>query len=306
MNLGGFVTEQRNHSTRNIDKVNTLEMIRLINDEDKKVAYAVENELEVISMAIDRITENILKGGRLIYLGAGTSGRLGILDAAECPPTFGVSPDLVQGIIAGGDRAILKAVEGAEDDYDLGKEDLKNIGFNSKDTLIGIAASGRTPYVLGGLDYANGLGALTISLTNNPNSQVSKLSQMSINPMVGPEVVTGSTRMKAGTSQKMVLNMISTGVMIKLGKIYGNLMVDVQTTNAKLIERAKNIIVEATGISKEEASNYLELSDNDVKLAILLVKTGLSRDMGLELLDRHNGYLAKAIEGNVENKGERE
>lgn len=295
MDIKSFVTEQRNELSKNIDKLSTLEMVKIMNEEDKNVAFAVEKELDNISIAIDVIHERVFNGGRLIYMGAGTSGRLGILDASECPPTFGVDSSMVHGLIAGGYDAVFKSKEGAEDDKSLGVIDLKDINFSSKDVLVGIAASGRTPYVIGGLEYANEIGAQTISLTCNPNSEMAKVAKLAISPVAGPEVVTGSTRMKAGTSQKMVLNMLSTGVMIKLGKVYGNLMVDVQTNNAKLIERAKNIIVEATNISKEEASKYLEVADNNVKLAILLIKTGVSKEEGIELLDANTGYLAKAI-----------
>lgn len=295
MEIKRFVTEQRNEASKNIDKVSTIEMVKIFNEEDKKVALAVEKELQNISKAIDIISEKVTKGGRLIYMGAGTSGRLGILDASECPPTFGVDSNMVQGLIAGGYEAVFKSKEGAEDDKTLGVKDLKDIEFSLKDVLVGIAASGRTPYVIGGLEYANELGAETISLTCNPKSQMASVAKLSISPVPGPEVVTGSTRMKAGTAQKMVLNMLSTGIMIKLGKVYGNLMVDVQTNNEKLVQRAKNIIVEATDVTEEEASKYLEISDRNVKLAILLIKTGVSKEEGINLLDKNNGYLSKAI-----------
>ncbi|MBU5438935.1 N-acetylmuramic acid 6-phosphate etherase [Tissierella sp. MSJ-40] len=296
MELGSLITEQINENTKNIDRATTLEMVRMINDEDKKVAYAVEKELENISSAIDIIAKKIEEGGRLIYMGAGTSGRLGILDASECPPTYGVNPELVQGLIAGGHTAMFKAVEGSEDSKELGIEDLKIINLNSRDVLVGIAASGRTPYVIGGLTHADKIGCPTISITCNPNSEMSKLSKLSISPIVGPEVVSGSTRMKAGTAQKMVLNMLSTGVMIKLGKVYGNLMVDVQTNNIKLIERAKSIIMQATDVSRKVAEEYLDIAENDVKLAILMIITNVSKEVGIELLEKHKGYLAKAID----------
>lgn len=295
MEIKNFVTEQRNEASKNIDKVSTLEMVKIFNDEDKKVAIAVEKELENISLGIDIISEKVSKGGRLIYMGAGTSGRLGVLDASECPPTFGVDSGMVVGLIAGGHEAMFKSKEGAEDDKALGMKDLKKIDFSKDDVLVGIAASGRTPYVIGGLEYAKKIGAETISLTCNPDSEMAGVSKLAISPVPGPEVVTGSTRMKAGSAQKMVLNMLSTGIMIKLGKIYGNLMVDVQTNNEKLIQRAKNIIIEATGLAQEKASEYLKQADNDVKLAILLVKTGVSKEEGIELLNKNNGYLAKAI-----------
>lgn len=295
MDIKSFITEQRNDLSKDIDKVSTLEMVKIMNEEDKKVAIAVEKELDNISLAIDLIYEKVFNGGRLIYMGAGTSGRLGILDASECPPTFGVDSSMVQGLIAGGYDAIFKSKEGAEDDKTLGVKDLKDINLSSKDVLVGIAASGRTPYVIGGLEYANEIEAWTISLTCNPDSEMAKVANHAISPVPGPEVVTGSTRMKAGTSQKMVLNMLSTGVMIKLGKVYGNLMVDVQTNNAKLIQRAKNIIVEATNVSIEEAGRYLDIADNNVKLAILLIKTGVTKEVGIDLLAENKGYLAKAM-----------
>lgn len=251
--LEKLTTESRNENTLNIDKVSTLEMVKIINNEDKKVAFAVENELENIAKAIDGIVDRINRGGRLIYIGAGTSGRLGILDASECPPTYGVSEELVQGIIAGGKEAIFRAKEGAEDSEELAITDLKDKSLSENDVIVGLAASGRTPYVIGGLKYANDIGALTISVTCNGDSEVSKVAQISIAPIVGAEVVTGSTRLKAGTAQKLVLNMLSTGTMIKLGKVYGNLMVDVKATNEKLVERAKRIVCEATGVERGQA-----------------------------------------------------
>lgn len=296
MNIRNLITEQINKDTKDIDKVSTLEMVRLINNEDKKVALAVEEELPNISEAIDVIAERLDKGGRLVYMGAGTSGRLGILDAAECPPTFGVEPELVHGLIAGGQEAILKAVEGAEDSKELGKSDLIDINFTSNDVLVGIAASGRTPYVIGGIEYANGIGAFTISVTCNTNSKMSEVSKIAISPVVGPEALTGSTRMKAGTAQKMVLNMLSTGTMVKLGKAYGNLMVDVQTNNIKLIERAKNIVMQATGTTEEIARESLKITDNNVKLSILMIITGMSKYEAEKSLKNNKGYLAKAIE----------
>lgn len=298
MEIKKLPTEQRNPNSEDIDKKSTLEMVKIFNEEDKKVALAVEKELENISMAIDIISEKLSKGGRLIYMGAGTSGRLGILDASECPPTFGVDASMVEGLIAGGYEAIFKAKEGAEDNKDLGVEDLKEIDFSPKDVLVGIAASGRTPYVIGGLEYANEIGAETISLTCNPHSEMGEVAKLSISPVPGPEVVTGSTRMKAGSAQKMVLNMLTTGTMIKLGKVYGNLMVDVQASNEKLVQRGKNIVVEATGVSEEEASQYLTKADKSVKLAILLIKSGLNKEEGKALLEKNKGYLAKAIDEN--------
>ncbi|MBZ9607404.1 N-acetylmuramic acid 6-phosphate etherase [Clostridium estertheticum] len=295
LNLKKLTTESRNENTMDIDKISTLEMVKKINNEDKKVAEAVEKELPKIVEAIDCIVERMYKGGRLIYIGAGTSGRLGILDASECPPTYGISEELVQGIIAGGKQAMFSAMEGAEDSKELAVKDLKNKNITENDTIVGLAASGRTPYVIGGLEYANEIGALSISVTCNANTQVSKASKISIEPVVGAEVVTGSTRLKSGTAQKLVLNMLSTGVMIKLGKVYGNLMVDVKSTNEKLIERAKLIICEATGIAIEEASQILNKTDFDVKLSIFMILSNLSKEEAKIILDENKGYIAKAL-----------
>lgn len=295
IDLEKLTTESRNENTLDIDKVSTLEMVKKINDEDKKVALAVESELPKIAEAIDGIVNRMHKGGRLIYIGAGTSGRLGILDASECPPTYGVSEELVQGIIAGGKDAIFRAKEGAEDSKELAIEDLKNKSLNENDTVVGLAASGRTPYVIGGLEYANKIGALTISITCNKNSEVAKTAKISIAPVVGAEVVTGSTRLKSGTAQKLVLNMLSTGTMIKLGKVYGNLMVDVRATNEKLVERAKKIVCEATGITREESEKILKETDFDVKLSIFMTLSKLNKNEAKKILDANKGYIAKAL-----------
>lgn len=295
IDLEKLTTESRNQNTLNIDKVSTLEMVKIINSEDKKVALAVEEELPKIAEAIDGIVERMHKGGRLIYIGAGTSGRLGILDASECPPTYGVSEELVQGLIAGGKEAIFRAKEGAEDSKELAVEDLKGISLSENDTVVGLAASGRTPYVIGGLEYANEIGALTASITCNANSEVAKAAKISIAPVVGAEVVTGSTRLKSGTAQKLVLNMLSTGTMIKLGKVYGNLMVDVRATNEKLVERAKKIVCEATGVEREEAENVLNQTDFDVKLSIFMILSNLNKDEAKKVLDENKGYIAKAL-----------
>ncbi|WP_291650988.1 N-acetylmuramic acid 6-phosphate etherase [Clostridium sp.] len=295
IDLEKLTTESRNQNTIDIDKVSTLEMVKKINNEDKKVAEAVEVELPKIAEAIDGIVKGMHKGGRLIYIGAGTSGRLGILDASECPPTYGVSEELVQGIIAGGKEAIFRAKEGAEDSKELAVEDLKLKNINENDTVVGLAASGRTPYVIGGLNYANEIGALTVAVTCNANSEVSKAAKISIAPVVGPEVVTGSTRLKSGTAQKLVLNMLSTGVMIKLGKVYGNLMVDVRATNAKLVERAKKIVCEATGVQREEAEKILNETDFDVKLSIFMILSKLNKDEAKTILENNNGYIAEAL-----------
>lgn len=296
LGLSKLTTESRNQNTLDIDKVSTIEMVKKINNEDKKVAEAVEKEIPQIAKSIDGIVDRIHKGGRLIYMGAGTSGRLGILDASECPPTYGVSEELVQGLIAGGHEAIFRAKEGAEDSKELAVNDLKEKNLNSNDIVVGLAASGRTPYVIGGLEYANEIGALTISITCNKDSEVSKTSKIAISPVVGAEVVTGSTRLKAGTAQKLVLNMLSTGTMIKLGKVYGNLMVDVRATNEKLVERAKRIVCEATNVSTEEATKYLEETKFDVKLAIFMILSGLNKEKAEEKLVENKGYIAKALE----------
>nr|RNJ70479.1 MAG: N-acetylmuramic acid 6-phosphate etherase [Leptolyngbya sp. IPPAS B-1204] len=296
MDLGKLSTEQRNPNTAEIDRVSTLDMVRLINEEDKKVALAVEQVLPEIAQAVDLIADQIKRGGRLFYIGAGTSGRLGILDASECPPTYGVDFGLVVGLIAGGDGAIRKAVEGAEDRPELGASDLKAHNFNAQDVLVGLAASGRTPYVIGGLAYANSLGAHTIAIACTPNSEIGRLAEIAIEPLPGPEVVTGSTRMKAGTAQKLVLNMLSTGAMIKIGKVYGNLMVDVQASNQKLVERCKRIVCEATGIERCRAEELLTLTNYDVKLAILIQQTGLTIEAATQLLQHAEGYLQRAID----------
>ncbi|MBY6757658.1 N-acetylmuramic acid 6-phosphate etherase [Clostridium botulinum] len=295
ISLDKLVTESRNENTKNIDRVETLEMLKMINDEDKKVAEAVEKELIHIAKAVDKIGEAFFNGGRLIYVGAGTSGRLGVLDASECPPTYGVSYDLVRGIIAGGQSAMFKAREGAEDSKKLCIKDLENINFGKNDILVGIAASGRTPYVIGGLEYANGIGATTISVTCNPESEMSKIANISIAPVVGPEVITGSTRMKAGTAQKMVLNMLSTGAMVKTGKVYGNLMVDLKATNEKLVERAKRIVMQATGSKREQVEKILKETNFDVKLSIFMIESSLDKIKAKEILDKNKGYIVEAI-----------
>ncbi|MGL5756449.1 MAG: N-acetylmuramic acid 6-phosphate etherase [Paraclostridium sp.] len=296
LNLGKLTTESRNQNTLDIDKISTLEMVKKINNEDKKVALAVETQLPQIAKAIDGIVDRMHKGGRLIYIGAGTSGRLGILDASECPPTYGVSEDLVQGVIAGGQEAIFRAKEGSEDSKELAIQDLKEKSLNENDTLVGIAASGRTPYVIGALEYANKIGALTVSITCNSDSEVAKVAKISISPVVGAEVVTGSTRLKSGTAQKLVLNMLSTGSMIKMGKVYGNLMVDVKSTNEKLVERAKKIVSEATGININEATEVLNKTDFDVKLSIFMILSNLEKIKAKEILDSNKGYIAKALQ----------
>ena len=290
-------TEERNTNTRNIDAVDTLDMLKLINDEDKKVALAVEKELPQIAKAVDIIASHLKIGGRLIYCGAGTSGRLGILDAVECPPTFSTEPEQVVGLIAGGYPAIFKAVEGAEDSIALGKEDLQNLDFSSKDVLVGIAASGRTPYVLGCMDYAKSMGSPVISVTCCPGSDVANMADISIAPTPGPEVITGSTRLKSGTAEKLVLNMLSTGAMIRLGKVYGNLMVDVKPSNEKLIHRCKKIVSDATGVTIKEAEGYLEKCAYRPKVAIVMILCNVDADTAKELLKNNDERISKAVEG---------
>lgn len=296
IDLSQLATEQRNPNTARIDQVSTLEMVQLINAEDQRVAQSIESVLPDIAQAIDRIATQFQQGGRLFYIGAGTSGRLGILDASECPPTYGVEFGKVIGLIAGGDAAIRKAVEGAEDNRELAATDLQAHQFTEADVLVGLAASGRTPYVIGGIQYAKSLGAFTIAIACTPNSQIGTIADLAIEPLPGPEVITGSTRMKAGTAQKLILNMLSTGAMIKIGKVYGNLMVDVQASNAKLVERCKRIVCEATGVDRHRAEQLLNLTDYDVKLAILIDRTGLSLDCAQALLEEAAGYLQKAID----------
>lgn len=302
MDLEKLITEGRNPETMEIDKLNTLDMLKKINDEDKKVPLAVEKVISDIAKAVDSIVERMKRGGRLIYVGAGTSGRLGILDASECPPTYGTDPNLVVGIIAGGDKAIRNAVEGAEDNSNAGMQDLININLTYNDSVVGIAASGRTPYVIGALEYAKSIGAFTIGLSCNPDTRISNIADVMITPVVGPEVIMGSTRMKAGTAQKLVLNMISTCTMIKMGKVYSNLMVDVQASNEKLIERTKRIVKLATSEDDEIIERTLQKTHFNVKLAILMIVTGLDEDKAKKLLEESGGYIVKAIENYNDNR----
>lgn len=290
-----LLTEAINPNTRNIDAVSTLEMVRLINEEDKKVALCVEKELPQIAKAIDLIYDKLRVGGRLIYCGAGTSGRLGVLDAVECRPTYGVPDTLVIGLMAGGNEAMFKAKEGAEDDFSLGQADLKAISFSAQDVLVGIAASGRTPYVLGAVAWAKSLGAVTIAVSCNPESELHRVASLTIAPQPGPEAVSGSTRMKAGTAQKMVLNMLSTGVMVRMGKVYGNLMVDVQATNEKLVRRAQNLVCEATGVQREEAETILAKCNNNVKVAIVCILCCCDSKKANALLEQVNGRIADVM-----------
>ncbi|UMO86509.1 N-acetylmuramic acid 6-phosphate etherase [Pectobacterium sp. PL64] len=297
LNLGKLVSETRNPATMALDQLSTLEMMHAFNQEDRKVPEAIAQVLPAIAEAVDLATASLQEGGRLIYLGAGTSGRLGVLDASECPPTFGVPHGLVIGLIAGGPGALLKAVEGAEDDPALGEADLKALNLTAADMVVGLAASGRTPYVIGALRYARDVGCRTAAISCNPHSPIAQEAQVAISPVVGPEALTGSTRLKSGTAQKLVLNMISTGAMVKLGKVYQNLMVDVKATNVKLLDRACRIVVEATGAEREKARQALVQADNEVKPAILMLLANIDVAAARERLKQHNGYLREALIG---------
>jgi N-acetylmuramic acid 6-phosphate etherase len=294
VNLNHILTEKRNPQTLNIDELSSLEIVKKINEEDHQVPQAINKVLPVIALLVDEIVSAFKQGGRLIYIGAGTSGRLGVLDASECVPTFGTPAEQVIGIIAGGDKALRHALEGAEDNKKQAIEDLKAINLSNKDILVGIAASGRTPYTLSALAYANSLGAVTGCVVNSPQSPMEQEAKYAIVAESGPEVVTGSTRMKAGTAQKLVLNMLTTASMIQIGKVYSNLMVDVQPTNDKLVQRAKNIIAELTGVSPEEAAESLQTYKTP-KAAILALLTSTEGDEVHRLLDKHDGHLKKAI-----------
>jgi N-acetylmuramic acid 6-phosphate etherase len=293
--LKDLLTEQRNPASTNIDRLPTAELLRVINREDQTVALAVEKEIPRIVQAIDGIVERFSRGGRLYYLGAGTSGRLGVLDAAECPPTFGVSADRVQAIVAGGDPAVFRAAEGAEDRTENGEADLRSKGLGAADAVVGISASGRTPYVLGGLAYARSLGALTVGLTTNPESELAVHAEILIAPVTGPEVITGSTRMKSGTAQKLVLNMISTAVMEKMGYVLGNLMVNVQLKSEKLVDRGRRIIEDVTGCSATDAAEALAAAGNNVRLAIVMAKLGLDCQAAEERLAKAGDHLGEVL-----------
>lgn len=295
MEIKNLTTEMRNKATTHIDTMSTIEMVKVINQEDQKVALAVNTQAQKIARAIDEAAKRYLQGGRLIYVGAGTSGRLGVLDAAELVPTYGIRPERAVGIIAGGKQALIKAVEGAEDSAKLGSTDLHKINLNKRDTVLGLAASGRTPYVVGCLDYANQVGALTVSIACVTNSDIGKHAEIGIEAEVGPEVITGSTRMKAGTAQKMILNMISTGVMIKQGKVYQNVMINVEPTNQKLFDRACRIINTVTGSTTENAAAILAQADNNVALAIVMIKTGKDKTAATKLLDTYQGNISQIL-----------
>lgn len=293
--LNQLITEQRNPNSMQLDSLSAQELVALINREDQQVALAVEKCLPQIALAVEKIVTAFERGGRLVYVGAGTSGRLGVLDASECPPTYGVKPEMVVGLIAGGDHALRHPIEGAEDNVQQGQADLEEIDFSARDVLVGIAASGRTPYVLGALNYAKQLGATTVSIASNPNSKMAEVADIAIETVVGPEVLTGSSRMKSGTAQKLVLNMLTTASMVLIGKCYQNLMVDVQASNEKLKARALKIVMEATECDNETATNVLAKANGQVKLAILMQLSGLDALEAQSLLDKSNGKLRQAL-----------
>ncbi len=296
MSLEHLTTEARNPASERIDALSPLEIVRVMHQEDAKVVPAVVQQEENIAQAIEVITQRLRNGGRLVYLGAGTSGRLGVLDASECPPTFNSDPSMVIGLICGGDSALRRAVEGAEDQPSRGAQDLKRIDLSAADAVVGIATSGRTPYVIGGLQYAREVGAATIGFTCNPTADLDDVSELVIRPVVGPEVISGSTRMKAGTATKLVLNMLSTGAMIGLGKTYGNLMVDLRATNSKLTDRARRIVQLLTGLSETEAQHHLDCCDGELKTAIVSYQRGVSPPEARLLLAEAENQLRGALE----------
>jgi N-acetylmuramic acid 6-phosphate etherase len=303
--LKHLTTEQRNPVSMDLDSRTSLEIVQIINEEDKRIALAVESQVPYIAQAVDLVVQVFHNGGRLLYFGAGTSGRLGVLDAAECPPTYGSSPEMVQGFIAGGEKAMFRAQEGAEDLEENGARDVTSANVTSRDIVCGIAASLRTPYVVGAVKHAKRLGAKTLYVTTNPRSRfeepaytdLSRAIDVAICPEVGPEVVMGSTRMKSGTAQKLVLNMITTAAMVRLGKVYENMMIDLQMTNLKLRERAKRIVMTITGLGYEDAANYLDKANYHVKTALVMIKANVSRDDAARRLERADGFVRAAIEG---------
>lgn len=288
-------TEQTNPNTTIIDKLPTLEALRIINREDQKVAEAVEQVLPAVARAVDGIVERLERGGRVFYTGTGTSGRLGVLDAAECPPTFGVSPDLVQGVIAGGYDACYKAVEASEDDREAGAKDLQARGFTPDDVVVGIAASGRTPYTIGAVEYARGIGAMTICITCNENTALAAAVEIPIEPIVGPEVIAGSTRLKSGTAQKLVLNMLSTMTMVRLGYVTGNRMTNLKTSNIKLRQRATGLVMAECGLEEPAAKSALEAAGWDLRIAIVMVKTRAGREAAEAALQKSNYTISRAV-----------
>lgn len=289
-------TEQSNPNTAQIDRLSTLEALTIINAEDRKVAEAVERALPVIARAVDAIVERLQRGGRLFYIGTGTSGRLGVLDASECPPTFGVSPEVVQGIIAGGYEACYKAVEASEDDRDAGAADLRARSLSAADAVVGIAASGRTPYTIGAVEYARGIGALTLCVTCNAETALAAAVEIPIEPIVGPEVIAGSTRLKSGTAQKLVLNMLSTMAMVRLGYVKGNRMSNVQTKNVKLRERAVGILMAECGLEAPAARAALESTEWNLPVALVMIQAGASREAAQAALEHHHNLVASAVE----------
>ncbi|WP_049356091.1 N-acetylmuramic acid 6-phosphate etherase [Haemophilus parainfluenzae] len=293
--LSTLITEQRNPNSMHVDSLSALEIVQLMNQEDKQVPLAIEKCLPQIAQAVECVVAAFQQDGRLVYIGAGTSGRLGVLDASECPPTFGVSPEMVKGIIAGGERALRHPIEGAEDSKAQAVIDLQTIQFSSKDVLVGIAASGRTPYVIGALEYAKSLGSVTVSIASNPNSAMANIVDIAIDTVVGPEVLTGSSRLKSGTAQKLVLNMLTTASMILMGKCYQNLMVDVQASNEKLKARAIRIVMQATDCDKALAEETLKQADQNAKLAIMMILSGLDRAQAETLLEKHQGKFQFAL-----------
>lgn len=295
MNLGSLVSETRNPDTMDLDNLSTLEMVSKFNQQDATVAAAVALTLPQVAMAVDAAAAALTAGGRLIYMGAGTSGRLGVLDASECPPTFGVAHGVIVGLIAGGPGALLKAVEGAEDDAQLGISDLQALNLTVNDMVVGIAASGRTPYVIGALRFARQFGCRTAAISCNPDSPIAREAEIAISPVVGPEALTGSTRLKSGTAQKLVLNMLSTGAMVKIGKVYQNLMVDMQATNVKLIDRAQRMVCQATGCDAQQAETALQQVQYEVKTAILMILGDLPADQAKQRLVYHKGFLREAL-----------
>lgn len=291
-----LTTEARNPASTQIDSLSAIEIVRLMNEQDAEVAAAVRTQTEVIAQAVDVIADRLGAGGRLIYIGAGTSGRLGVLDASECPPTFSTPPEMVVGLIAGGPPALTRAIEGAEDIAEHGQRDLAEIGLSAQDVVVGIATSGRTPYVIGGLRYAREIGAYVIGFSCNAHCGLTEHAQLMISPIVGPEVISGSTRMKAGTATKMVLNMLTTGAMVRLGKTYGNLMVDLRATNAKLTLRSRRIVSEMTGIHESDAQPLLDRCSGEVKTAIVAHKRSVSPEVARQLLSAAKGHLRQALE----------
>lgn len=295
MELNKLITETRNRNTMNLDIMSSFEIVKAMNDEDRNVPSAIEKALDRIASAVDEIVKTFKNGGRLFYIGAGTSGRLGVLDASECPPTFGVNHDMVIGIIAGGDSALRNPIEGAEDSFELCQKDLENYQFSENDILCGIAASGRTPYVIGGLRYARSIGAKTIAVACNIDSEIGREADIAIEVTPGPEILTGSTRLKAGTCQKLILNMLTTASMVRMGKAYQNLMVDVVQSNEKLVSRARKIVMEATGCDMNTAVSTLEKAGGSCKLAIVMILTDSSEEEAAKLLEKAQGHVRDTL-----------